>query len=112
MKFENLINKFKSGNKLTRAELEYLAKKSPELYQKAIRILEERKVLEERLRTARTKEGTTEIITISMAGVQKSSGDEFEVTAKANHLSKAYAAYLTGKEEKAESENITIDFII
>ncbi len=54
--------KLKSGGELTDKELKYLKEHSPELYQKAIEIIKERKDYEKQLRNAKTKEQVSKIL--------------------------------------------------
>lgn len=107
-KLNEVVSKFKSGQKLTPSEMEYLAKHSPELYEKAIRILEERKALERQLRSAKTKQEAAQILQTALHVVEKTGGDEFEVVSKANHFHRAYAEFVAGKEDEDDDNRPVI----
>ena len=55
-RIEALRNKLKSGKKLSSSEMEFLRENSPELYEKAVKIMKEREDYARRLRNCKTKE--------------------------------------------------------
>lgn len=53
--------KLKSGQKLSAADMEFLRKHSPELYQKAVKVTKEREEYEDRLKRCRSKDEVREL---------------------------------------------------
>lgn len=103
LKLERIINKFKSGKKLSSKEMVYLSEKAPELYQKVLRITQEREQLEREMQAAESKEEVAKIVSQKMGSIEKmSGGDEFEETSRANQYSDAYSAYIATDEYKAK----------
>lgn len=93
LKLQRIINKFKSGKKLTSGELSYLAKAAPDIYQKVLRIMQRREQLEKRLEEASSKEEVQAIMMQEMQSVENfcaNSDDDFEKTALVNQMMDAY----------------------
>jgi hypothetical protein len=103
-KLERIINKFKSGKKLSSGELSYLAQKSPEMYNKVVRIMKQREMLEQRLEKAQSKEEAAEIIRQEMQAISSNGADEFEKTALLNHTMDAYSKYMAGGSSSASDD--------
>lgn len=61
--------KLESGKKLTKRELELLARYSPELYQQAMRVQSVRESIENSLKHARSKEEAGNIESTALAGI-------------------------------------------
>lgn len=111
LKLQRIINKFKSGKKLSSKEMVYLSEKAPELYQKVLRITQEREQLEREMQAAESKEEVAKIVSQKMGSIEKmSGGDEFEETSRANQYSDAYSAYIATDEYKAKAD-IGIDTV-
>lgn len=91
LKLQKIINKFKSGKKLTIEELEYLKQYAPDIYQKVIAIMHQRETIEQKLKSADTKEEVEQVksqVMVMEAGcVDK--GDDFTKEALTNQLNHA-----------------------
>lgn len=94
IKLERILSKFKAGKKLSGDELSYVAKKSPETWQKILRVMQRREQVEKRLENAKTKEESQEIMTQEMKSVENVE-DPFEKEATVNHLREAYSEHVT-----------------
>lgn len=106
LKLERIINKFKSGKKLSSKEMVYLSEKAPEIYKKVLRITQEREQLEQEMQAAESKEEVAKIVSQKMGSIEKmSGGDEFEETSRANQYSDAYSAYIGTDEYKAKVDS-------
>lgn len=91
-KLENILNKFKSGKKLTAGELEYLSRNAPDMYRKITAVMKRREQLEARLDAAESEEETAQIISEEMTAVQ-SITDDFEKQASAGQLQDAISKH-------------------
>ncbi len=87
-KLKKILSKFRAGHKLTPAELQYLAKNAPDMYQKVVQIQRQREQLEEEIKNAGSKEEAQEIVTdkISMCLKLCESGDTFSQDAITNQF--------------------------
>jgi hypothetical protein len=106
-KLSRIINKFKSGKKLTGGELAYLSANAPEIYSKVVRIMRQRQILEQRLAMARSDEEVAQILMNEMQSIEKMSvdpGDDFEKTARLNQTMNAYKNYLASKNNNGSEE--------
>lgn len=93
-KLARIINRFKAGKKLTNHDLSYLAQKSPEHYQKVVRVMKERERLEGRLKNARHK---VEVDNVSIQALNRINAlrvqDNFLNTARTNQYKSAQNEY-------------------
>jgi hypothetical protein len=103
-KLDRIINKFKSGKKLTSGELAYLAEKAPDIYSKVIRVMKQREVIEQRLENVRTKEEAAKIVMEEMQSVSSGGDDEFVKTAMLNHIMDAYNKHLASAGSGGKTE--------
>lgn len=94
VKIERIMMKFKLGNKLSPEELRYLEKNSPDTYQKVLRILAQRKMLENQLKATNSKEEASYLMTMTLSYLSSAQSDELVYTATANHFNEAYKDYL------------------
>lgn len=63
--------KLQSGKKLSSKEMQYLRQNNPVLYMQAVRVEQKRKVLENQLKNASSKEEVKEIATSALASVRE-----------------------------------------
>jgi len=102
-KLQKILSKFRAGKKLTPEELEYLRQYAPEMYQKVIKIQQQREEVEQQLQAAQTKEQVQQIVsqvTTMIAGAAK--GDEFTKEAMSSQLTEALSQ---GMQDKAYTED-------
>jgi len=64
---EGIIAKLRSGRRLSPSELRYLQEYDPDLYQKAIEIMEEQKSYERALKQCKTQEEAQRLLSIKMS---------------------------------------------
>lgn len=88
-----ILNKFRSGKKLTGMEMDFVAKHSPETYPKILRITQERRAMEAEMKQADSKEEVRNKETGKMGLIAQMSTDEFEQTARFNQCQKAFQEY-------------------
>lgn len=93
-KLERILTKFRSGKKLTSGELSYVARENPNLYQKILRVLTRREMVEKRLEAAKTKEEEEQIMAQEMKSVEHIE-DAFEKEATVNHLMDAWHEHIS-----------------
>lgn len=101
-KLERILNKFRSGKKLTAGELSYVARKAPEMYQKIVSVMQRREQLERRLESA-TKEEAAKIMSEEMGSLENII-DDFEKEATANQLREAFNEYFSSQSPDNEDD--------
>lgn len=101
-KASNILTKFYSGKKISKAELNYLAEHMPEAAEKVRRIMAEREMLEKAMKAARTKTQVSmcSMMAMSNAGKNKDNSDPYTSMARMNQLSDAYHEYTKTSEFK------------
>lgn len=72
---QKIIQKLKSGRRLTQEELDYLRIHNPEMYKIAVRVETERKVLKTKLNNCKSKEEVQQVISIQMEVLKAMKGD-------------------------------------
>ena len=72
---QKIMQKLKSGRRLTAEELEYLRIHNPEMYKIAVRVETERKVLKTKLNNCKSKEEVQQVISIQMEVLKAMKGD-------------------------------------
>ena len=82
-----IIAKLKSGQKLSRKEMNYLQKTNPIMYAHALRVQRMAEAVEEQLKHARSKEEAERIISSSLTGISKSDPDREFIYAAVNRVS-------------------------
>jgi hypothetical protein len=105
-KLEKIMNKARSGVKLSEDEMQYLAKKAPEVYAKVRAAMAERDAMKRSMELAKTKEQVTGILVTHTATIQQTSGDEFVMAMRSNLLSGAHREY-TASAHYAAKEDLT-----
>lgn len=104
--------KFRSGKKLTPEELDYIAKKSPELYHQIKEIMQERQAMEAQMEMVESKEEVEEVRIQEVNKIQATMGKGKEAAAQAektmarvNQINAAYTEYTATLDYK-EKEDI------
>lgn len=72
---QKIMQKLKSGRRLTSEELDYLRIHNPEMYKIAVRVETERKVLKTKLNNCKSKEEVQQVISIQMEVLKAMKGD-------------------------------------
>lgn len=72
---QKIMQKLKMGKKLDAEELEYLRLHCPEMYRSAIRVETERKALQSRLKSCRSKEEVRQVISAQVEVLEAMNGD-------------------------------------
>lgn len=72
---QKIMQKLKSGRRLTAEELEYLRIHNPEMYKIAVRVETERKVLKTKLSNCKSKEEVQQVVSIQMEVLKAMKGD-------------------------------------
>ena len=72
---QKIMQKLKSGRKLTQEELDYLRIHNPEMYKIAVRVETERKVLKTKLNNCKSKEEVQQVVSIQMEVLKAMKGD-------------------------------------
>lgn len=101
-KVQRILNKLKSGKKLSPAELEYLEEKAPEVYKKALKITRERIQLEETMKNAKSREAVNAALSDALnAADALSMGDAEETMTRINQYTNAFSEIKkTGEYQK------------
>lgn len=90
-KVQRILNKLRSGKKLSPGELEYLEKNAPAVYAKALKITRERVQLEERMKNAKSKEAVADVLQDALNTVDAlSMGDADETMIRINQYTDAF----------------------
>lgn len=100
-KAESIMNKFRSGKKLSPDELSYLAASNPEYYKEVVKVMQEREALERQMKAAKTKEQVANVYmnALNAASVKAENGASAEeITAELNQLSNAKQEYVQSAE--------------
>jgi hypothetical protein len=88
----SIINKYRSGKKLSFEELEFLRVNASEVYQEALRVTRQREELERRMRAARTKQDVDAVRSMAIAGISGAMAASDKSGAELNLvISKQYA---------------------
>lgn len=93
-----IMEKLKSGNKLSQKELDYLRKTNPIMYAHAMRIQRMAEAIEEQLKHAKSKEEADSIISASLSGISKNDPDREYIYAAVNRISTEF--HKSGAYEK------------
>jgi hypothetical protein len=104
-KAESILAKANSGQKLSDAELEYLAKKCPDAYAKIKAAMQEREMLEQQMKMAKSKVQATGAFISALSDAKQDSEDGYEMNMRTNQLSNAHDAYVkTDEYQKKDDE--------
>ncbi|MDD2971786.1 MAG: hypothetical protein PHE02_06615 [Lachnospiraceae bacterium] len=103
-KLQKILNKFRSGKKLTAEELEYLRQYAPEMYQKVIQIQQQREAIEQEMKSARTKEEAEQVLSQVTTMISGQKGDEFTQEAMSSQLTDAVKEGMEGKQYRDDEE--------
>jgi len=107
-----IVSRLRSGKKLSHAEMGFLRKHAPEIYDEAVMVLRAREQMEQQMKQAKTKQQVQTIgMSMTMAGIsgirsdsgKSSSTSEFYATL-ANHYTDAYKEYLGTDEYKKKKD--------
>ena len=93
-----IMEKLKSGNKLSQKELDYLRRTNPIMYAHAMRIQRMAEAIEEQLKHAKSKEEADSIISASLSGISKNDPDREYIYAAVNRISTEF--HKSGAYEK------------
>lgn len=74
---QRIEQKLKLGKKLTAEEMEYIKMYNPELYKRVLRIEMKRKGLRNQLKHAKSKEEVQNIVSVSLAGIDRDPDKEY-----------------------------------
>ena len=72
---QKIMQKLKSGKRLSSEELDYLRIHNPEMYKIAVRVETERKVLKTKLQNCKSKEEVQQVVSIQMEVLKAMKGD-------------------------------------
>lgn len=72
---QKIMQKLKSGRRLTAEEMDYLRIHNPEMYQIAVRVENERKALKTKLNNCKSKEEVQQVISVQMEALKAMKGD-------------------------------------
>ena len=93
-KLARIINRFKAGKRLTDNDLSYLAQRSPEHYQKVVRVMKERERLEGRFKNTHHKVEVDDVAIQALNGIKALRvQDDFLNTARSNQYKSAQNEY-------------------
>lgn len=81
-----IMEKLKSGKKLSQKELEYLRKTNPVMYTHAMRVQRMAEAVEEQLKHAKSKEEADRIVSSAINGISKNDPDKEFITAAVNRI--------------------------
>jgi hypothetical protein len=103
-RLEKIMNKARSGIRLSEDELQYLAKKAPEVYAKVRAAMAERDAMKRSMEAAKTKEQVTGVLVTNTAMVQQTSDDEFVMAMRSNLLAGAHREYTSSAHYAAKED--------
>ena len=111
---KKIMQKLKSGKPLTSEELEYLRLHNPDLYRSAIRVETERKALQSRLKSCKSKEEVRQVISGQMEILKAMEGDPDQgyMAAMADHEIDKFrksAAYARLPERREDGKKKTAE---
>jgi hypothetical protein len=92
-KLEKIINKARMGKRLTAEELNYVAKKAPDIYIKIKNAMAERDAMRKSMEAAKTKEQVTGILVANSAAIAQTSPDEFVMAMRSNMMAEEHKTY-------------------
>jgi hypothetical protein len=92
-KLEKIINKARMGKRLTAEELNYVAKKAPDIYIKIKNAMAERDAMRKSMEAAKTKEQVTGILVANSAAIAQTSTDEFVMAMRSNMMAEEHKTY-------------------
>jgi hypothetical protein len=92
-KLEKIINKARMGKRLTEDELNYVAKKAPDIYIKIKNAMAERDAMRKSMEAAKTKEQVTGILVANSAAIAQTSSDEFVMAMRSNMMAEEHKTY-------------------
>ena len=108
--------KVQAGKELTVEELRFLARTNPVLYQKAVRMMNTRKRLENQLKTCKSKEEAQEVFARAVSGISDKDPDKDMLVAALRDVydgfmkSDAYRKLPEKEEDGRESVYRNVDF--
>lgn len=73
---ERIIEKIRSGAKLSQSELNYIRMKNPEAYARAVRMQLKREMLENKLKNCKTKEEVEDVSCMELGSIGKKDPDQ------------------------------------
>lgn len=94
---QKILRKLKSGARLTGEDLSFIRHFYPEMYVHVVRIQNQRKQLENQLKSAKSKEEASQIFSQAMTGIAKDDPDKEMLQAA---YSKAYSEFQSTSEYK------------
>jgi hypothetical protein len=103
-RLEKIMNKARSGAKLSEDELQYLAKKAPEIYAKVRAAMAERDAMRRSMEAAKTKEQVTGVLVTNTAMVSQTSEDDFVMAMRGNLLTGAHREYTASAHYAAKDD--------
>ena len=109
-RIKEIYNKFKAGKELSPAEIDYLAKNSPDLYKEVREIMQEREAMELKMKMAETQAEVTSICMNEMTKVQSmlsagdAEGQSEKLMARANQIADAQQKFMASAEYKAKED--------
>lgn len=105
LKTKLLIEMFKNGKKLTAAEMAYIRKYAPEMYEHVSRIMRRREMFEQSMKTAPTKMDVQITVSLNVKQIEKDSlPEDREVLAR--HLADAKHEYEQTDEYKEKPNSL------
>lgn len=109
-KLQSIAGKMKAGQRLSKAELDYLRENAPDVYDKAVKIEKERKAYEKRLKKCKTKDEVMRVnaqklqqFGAEMKGIMQSSMSKGEKEAAMEDLGMRVMAILNEHNEFVKS---------
>lgn len=107
LKTKQMIEKFNSGKKLTRDELNYLIKHAPGEVDRILRITAEREMHEQAMRAARTKQEVQHVVQFAIKGIQQTKLSMEDAKVRSAHVNDALMQYQKTDEYKDKPNLMT-----
>lgn len=92
---ESINMKLKSGKKLSASEIEYLKQNAPELYKEIIKLEQERKMFENRLKSCKTKSEALSVYSMKMCNISESSKDDSKTEMRMKAMEDEWKTYVS-----------------